>query len=55
MKSLRHRLTSVLLVIMFLAVLLPGCGQKETVPEKEPAKAELEVWTFVDKNVPGAY
>lgn len=55
MKSLRYRLTSVLLVIMFLAVLLTGCGQKETIPEKEPAKAELEVWTFFDKNVPGAY
>ncbi len=32
-----------------------GCTQTKSVAQQEPARAELEVWTFFDKNVPGAY
>ena len=55
MRKLHCKVMPALLSAVFLVVFLGGCTQKKSVAQQEPAKAELEVWTFFDKNVPGAY
>ena len=55
MRNLRYRVMAALLTAILFLGLLAGCTQTTNVPEQDPAKAELEVWTFFDKNVPGAY
>lgn len=51
-RKLHCKVMPALLSAVFLVVFLGGCTQKKSVAQQEPAKAELEVWTFFDKNVP---
>ncbi len=55
MRNLRYRVMAALLTAVLLLGLLAGCTQTTNGPKQDPAKGELEVWTFFDKNVPGAY
>ena len=49
MRKLHCKVMPALLSAVFLVVFLGGCTQKKSVAQQEPAKAELEVWTFFDK------